>query len=231
MAERWLADTTTDKLLYYTENDDLVVADTVARLVSLIRTYDPPGADGRIQAQGTFNIADGYKPPADQGYLAPFDTSTDLGRKQVSAQELHDWLHSVTASIHAVRHEKPIVDTAALEQFVTAAHWVNYVVAHMTSIDAAEFKAWAEAMMEWPENVTGTTHADRIQKLYEEAHDLDAAVIPTVAAGWVDPADPTDITTIPEVVSQSTGWLTGETTDLTNINLGNGAWIRRLPAA
>ena len=33
MAERWLADSTTDKLLYYTENDDLVVAGTVAHLV------------------------------------------------------------------------------------------------------------------------------------------------------------------------------------------------------
>ena len=184
--------------------------------------------DDMIYQGGTWD-GTAYVPPV--GMMLPYDTSTDLGRRQVAAEELHEWLHSVTEGIHEVRHEKSGVDTAALEQFVSAAHWVNYVVAHMTSIDADEFKAWAEAMMEWPENVTGTTRADRIQKLYEEVHEIMADAIPTVAAGWVNPADLTDVAVLGNVVIDSEAQLLTETTDLTDINLGNGAWIMRLPAA
>ena len=85
--------------------------------------------------------------------------------------------------------------------------------------------------MEWPENVTGTEFSDHIQKLYEEAHALDVDVIPTVAAGWVNPADPTDVASLATAAESSVMQLAGETTDVTDINLGNGAWIGRLPAA
>ena len=98
--------------------------------------------DDTIYQGGTWD-GTAYVPP--DNILVPYDTSTDLGRKQVSAEELHDWLHSVTAGIHAVRHEKLIADTAALEQIISSAHAANYVVAHMSSIDVDEFKAWARS--------------------------------------------------------------------------------------
>ena len=228
MAERWLADSTTTKLLYYTENDDLVVADTVAYLVSLIRTYDPPGANGRIQAQATFNTTDGYKPPADAGYLEPYDTSTELGQKQEAAQALHDSLIAAREAIMQVAPEKIQAHVQRLLEFEAMGHWANYVAAHMTSITNAQFIAWAGKMSLGPDGVTS------LQTLFEQVHDLADDKIPQEACAWVDPADADEVVALDVARNSSTqdgngnAWFEGETVDLYDVDLGNGAWIREL---
>ena len=155
-----------DKLSGWMSEDDTDVAPTgeTAVLESDIRAYDPPGADGRIQAGGTFDTTDGYKPPEGDAYYQPFDSSTDLGRKQIKATELHEWLHGITAGVHAVRHEKPQIDVARAEQFIAMAHWANYVVAHMAGIDIDQFEAWVDAM------ILGASDVTTVQTYFEKAH-------------------------------------------------------------
>ena len=228
MAGRWLADSTTDKLLYYTEDDDLVVADTVAHLESLIRTYDPPSATGRIQAQAIFDLTDGYKPPTDDGYLAPFDSTTALGQKKIAAQALHDVLMFTRAAILEVAPEKIQSHVDRILEFEAMAHWANYVVAHMSSITSAQFVTWAEKMLQGPANVTS------LQKLFEEVHELTDDKIPKEACCWVNPTDGAEVVTLADARNKSTQdegmtpWFDGEVVDLYDVDLGNGKWIREL---
>ena len=71
---------------------------------------------------------------SDAGYLAPFDTSTELGQKQEAAQALHNSLIAAREAIMQVAPEKIQAHVQRLLEFEAMGHWANYVAAHMTSI-------------------------------------------------------------------------------------------------
>ena len=154
---------------------------------------------------------------------------SDLGQKKAAAQDLHDSLIDARTFIMQVAPEKIQSHVQRLLEFEAMAHWANYVAAHMTSITTAQFIAWAEKMREGPDGVTS------LQKLFEQVHSLEDDAIPQEACAWVDPADATIVKTLGSAREASTQgetdpWFDGETVDLYDIDLGNGAWIRELTA-
>ena len=66
--------------------------------------------------------------------------------------------------------------------------------------------------------------------------------IPTQACAWVNPADQTEVVGLAEArekstaetpagaTSATTGWFQGEVVELTDVDLGDGDWIRSLTA-
>ena len=180
MARRWFLNADTE-IVGLTDNDLFPVpADQTAVLDSVIRAVDPPGADGRIQSGGTWDGAT-YTAPSGGGVLVPFDPDTELGRKQIAATTLHEWLHGTSAGVHAIRHEKPQIDVQRAEQFIAMAHWANYVVAHMDSINIDQFEAWVTQML------IGATNVTSIQTYFEQAHTLEEEDIPQEACAWAEP--------------------------------------------
>ena len=224
-----------DKLSGWMSEDETETAPTgeTAVLESVIRAADPPGADGRIQSGGHWD-GTAYTPPVGDEFFLPFDGSTDTGLIQIAALTLHESFHDASAGVHSVRHEKPQIDVARAEQFIAMGHWANYVVAHMAidgDITATQFEAWATAM------ALGASDVTTVQTYFEKAHQLNEVDIPLEACAWVNPTDAVAVA-LKNARKNSTQdtepthqWFNGETVDLTEIDLGNGAWIRRLPEA
>ena len=196
-------------------------------LESVIRGYDPPGAEGRIQSGGHYNTTDGYTPPVGDSYLIPFDSSTALGQKQIAAQLLHEALMGARAAILEIAPEKVQAHVQRLLEFEAMAHWGNYVVAHM-ALTSAEFVEWVDKMLEGP------TGGDTLQGLFESVHNITADKIPEEACVWVNPTDTSEVKKLGDSRNSSTqagtgqAWFDGETVDLYDIDLGNGKWIREL---
>ena len=222
MARRYWVQTSDSKITGLSDIDTVAVPDDhTAVLETVIRTSDPPGADGRIQAGGKWDGAH-YTAPEGGGVLPSYDDSTDLGRRKIAATKLHDYLHDTTAGIHAVRHEKPTKDTAVAEQFIAMGHWANYVAFNMSTIDIDAFEAWVEAMM------LGASDIATVQEFFEKSHEIDDASTPSEACAW---ANPTNASRSPLAMAKaastgSGGFFVGETADLTMVTLGNGEWIR-----
>ena len=226
MARRWFVDNS-GVIQGFTDNDAVAVPAAHAAVQdAVIRLVDPPGATGRIRQGGTWDGAS-YAPPSGGGILVAYDPTTELGRKQIAASALHTFLHEVSATIHAVRHEKPQVDVANVEQFIAMAHHANYVVAHMATVTIDLFEAWAAAMMLHPMGITNA------QGYFETVHGAAANLIPQEANAWAAPLTG-DIVLLQESRHYSQGdntqpgWFVGEVVDLTSTTLGNGAWIRAL---
>ena len=85
--------------------------------------------------------------------------------------------------------------------------------------------------------ILGATDVTTVQTYFEKAHLLGDVDVPLEACTWVKPTDAVAValgvsrknsTQDPDPTNQ---WFSGETVDLTEIDLGNGAWIRRLPEA
>ena len=158
----WVRDVD-DVITGFADNDAAEVPDLhTAVLESVIRAVDPPGADGRIQSPGTWD-GSAYTRPAD--VLTPFDPDTELGRKQIAATTLHQYLKSVTVGVHAIQHEKPQVDVQNVEQFIAMAHWGTYVAAHMGML-IDNFETWVTLMLEGPEHVLTA------QEFYQSVHNI-----------------------------------------------------------
>ena len=231
MARRWFLNSDSE-IVGLTDNDLFPVpAGQTAVLDSVIRAVDPPGATGRIQSGGTWD-GTAYTAPSGAGVLVPFDPDTELGRKQIAATTLHEWLHGTSAGVHAIRHEKPQIDVQRAEQFIAMAHWANYVVAHMTlTID--QFEAWVAQM------IVGATDVTSIQTYFEQAHTLEEGTIPQEACAWANPNDAVAVNLSAAREKSTQGdagdvegtWFENETAEITMVDLGNGAWIRRLPGA
>ena len=169
MARVWGVQDDDEKLSGWVSEDDTADAPTgeTAVLESVIRGYDLPGADGRIQSGGHFNTTDGYTPPEGDAYFQPFDASTPLGQKQKAAQELHDDLDAARELILSVAPEKIQAHVQRLLEFEAMAHWACYVVAHMSSITSAQFVAWAGKMREGPAGVCGCdSYRDRGEQYF-----------------------------------------------------------------
>lgn len=231
MARRWFLNSDSE-IVGLSDNDDFPVpTDETAVLDSVIRAADPPGANGRIQSGGEWDGA-AYTAPSGAGVLVPLDPDTELGRKQIAATTLHNWLHGTSAGVHAIRHEKPQIDVQRAEQFIAMAHWANYLVAHMATITIDLFEAWVTQM------IVGASDVTSIQTYFEKAHLLDDSKVPLEACAWANPVDASAVilnlarekSTQGTVNSGVTGtWFENEEPDLTMIDLGNGSWIRRLP--
>ena len=104
MARRWFLNSD-EEIVGLSDDDDFAVpTDQTAVLDSVIRAVDPPGATGRIQSGGKWDGTD-YTAPSGGGVLVPFDPDTELGRKQIAATTLHEWLHGTSGGVHAIRHE------------------------------------------------------------------------------------------------------------------------------
>ena len=157
-----------------------------------------------------------------------FGDLSELGQKKSAAQAHHNQLLAWAEGVAAVAHEKPQIDVQRAYQFLAMAHWANYVVAHMTDINLAQFIAWTQAAS------TGSADLTDVQSYFESAHALeeDNHIRPRLALG-LNPRTAVrvelDMTQRTNSAIGEDGFFEGVTTiDLTSIYLGNGAWISEL---
>ena len=185
--------------------------------------------------QGAVKVPEGwvtgwiYNPTDDKWReLGVFDLDT-LGQRKVAAMQLHDALLAWEAGVEAVAYEKPPVDVMTAMTFLAFGHWANYVV-FMNANDtwtAAQQIAWAGAMAMGAKDIT------TVQEFFEKAHTVEADQIPEEACAWASPVNASR-ENLSEARNKSTQsddqptWFDGEETDLTMIELGNGAWIEEI---
>ena len=79
----------------------------------------------------------------------------------------------------------------------------------------------------------GAADITTVQEFFEHAHMLDDVAVPQEACAWVNPNDAVAVDTgaardRSTQTTQETPWFDGEETELTMIELGNGAWIEEL---
>ena len=235
MVRRYFVDDSDNTISGLTDIDEVEVpTGHSAVLESTIRAVDPPGADGRIRSGSTWDGST-YTAATPDGLLIPYDADTELGRKQIASTILHQYLKGVTEGIHAVRHEKPQADVEKVEQFIAMAHWATYVAAHMGML-IDNFETWVATM------ATGPSSASTVQEYFQSVHGLGDAKIPTQACAWVSLTDQTEVVGLDTARTESTagtpatdtvatfGWFQGEMVELTDVHLGDGAWIRSLTA-
>ena len=219
MADGWFRDTSDNKLVAAADSDFTPPSGHDFILLSTIKA----AYDDEIWQGGTWDGTN-YVPP--DNIIVPFDTSTPLGQKQEACQAFHDSLMAARGAIMNVAPEKIQLHVQWLLQFEAMGHWANYVCAHMTSITNAQFIAWAGKSSLGPDGVTS------IQDLFEQVHQLTDAKIPQEACAWVDPADASVVVALDVARMNSTQgdnpYFDGETVDLYDIDLRNGAWIREL---
>ena len=186
--------------------------------------------------QGAVKVPEGWVTgwiytPADDKWreLGVFDLDT-LGQRKVAARQLHDALLAWEAGVEAVAYEKPPIDVQRAMTFLAFGHWANYVVFNNANDTwtAAQQIAWAGAMAMGAKDIT------TVQEFFEKAHTLTADRIPEEACAWADPGNADQVnlglargrSTTPNVVEPP--FFDGEETDLTMIELGNGAWIENI---
>ena len=168
MARRYFVDDSDNTISGLTDIDEVEVPTGYsAVLESTIRAVDPPGADGRIRSGSTWDGST-YTAATPTGLLIPYDADTELGRKQIAAQGLHDYLILTRDAIQAVAHERIQAHVFWLLEFEAMAHWANYVAAHMTSITVDQFIAWTQRMAQGPSGAT-----DLHDALFEQVHELE----------------------------------------------------------
>ena len=167
----------------------------------------------------------------DDGTWRIFDVNDldELGQRKYAAGVLHNALLVWEVGVRDVEHEKPIIDVHRALDFLCFGHWANYVV-FVNANDtwtAAQQIAWAYAM------TAGAADITTVQEFFQNAHMLDEAAVPQEACAWVNPNDAVAVDT-QEARLKSTQdttdstWFDGEETDLTMIELGNGAWIEEI---
>ena len=155
----------------------------------------------------------------------------ELGQRKAAARALHAALLAWEAGVRDVEHEKPIIDVHRALDFLCFGHWATYVVFKNANDTwtAAQQIAWAYAM------TAGAADITTVQQFFEQAHTIEENEVPQEACAWVNPNDAVAVDT--EVARSrstqgddisSTPWFDGEETDLTMIELGNGAWIEEL---
>ena len=185
--------------------------------------------------QGAVKVPEGwvtgwiYNPVDDKWReLGVFDLDT-LGQRKVAAMQLHDALLAWEAGVEAVAYEKPPTDVMTAMTFLAFGHWANYVV-FMNANDtwtAAQQIAWAGAMAMGAKDIT------TVQEFFEKAHTITAEETPEEACAWASPVNASrenlNQARIKSTYSDDEPtWFDGEETDLTMIELGNGAWIEEI---
>ena len=234
MARRWFVNDADGVIVGFTDDDDV---DAPAGYTATTIADDAAGVPaGGPTAGSTWDTATStYTERSGVGITTEFDQTTELGRKQTACDTLHQYLKSVTLGVHAIRHEKPQADVENVEQFIAMAHWATYVTAHMGML-IDNFETWVDLMLEGPEHVLTA------QEFFQSVHNIVETAIPTQACAWVSPIDQVETSGLimardsstgntPAVAADATaGWFIGERVDLTDVDLGDGAWIRSLTA-
>ena len=153
----------------------------------------------------------------------------ELGQRKYAARELHNALRAWELGVEEVEHEKPILDVHRIKDFLCYGHWATYVV--FTNANdtwtAAQQIAWATAM------ALGAEDFATVQEFFQNAHRIGVNDVPQEACAWVNPGDAVAVQmeaarSNSTQTSEDTPWFDGEQTDLTLIELGNGAWIEEL---
>ena len=153
---------------------------------------------------------------------------SELDQRKTAARALHAALLGWEAGVLEVRHEKPTIDVNRAFDFLCYAHWANYIV--FTNANdtwtAAQQTAWAYAM------TLGAADITTVQEFFEQSHTIDEAAVPQEACAWVNPNDAVAVNTanarMESTQDTDPTWFDGEETDLTMIELGNGAWIEEI---
>ena len=147
----------------------------------------------------------------------------ELGQRKYAARILHGALLAWRDGVIAVQSEKPSGDVQRACTFLAMAHWAACVV--FTNANgrwtAAQQIAWAAAM------ALGASDGGTVQKFFEQAHTIDAAKVPEEACAWVNPNNARRVM-VSQARSKSAPWFENEETDLTMVDLGNGAWIEAI---
>ena len=151
---------------------------------------------------------------------------SELNQRKSAARVLHDALLGWEAGVLEVRHEKPTIDVNRAFDFLCYGHWANYIV--FTNVNgtwtAAQQIAWAYAM------TLGAADITNVQEFFQSAHDIEEGEVPQEACAWVNPnnavaVDTSDARKFSTQDTEDPTFFDGEETDLTMIELGNGAWI------
>ena len=185
--------------------------------------------------QGAVKVPEGwvtgwiYNPTDDKWReLGVFDLDT-LGQRKVAARQIHEALLSWRAGVLAVADEKPPIDVQRALTFLSFGHWAAYVVFNNANDTwtAAQQIAWAGSMAMGAKDIT------TVQEFFEAAHELEDDNIPEEACAWASPVNASrenlaEARNKSTQTSEDSPWLDGEETDLTMIELGNGAWIEEI---
>ena len=144
----------------------------------------------------------------------------DLGKRKYAARGLQLALVAIQSAAGLMASFRPRCDVQRVETITAMARWANYVVFQNANgtWTAEQQIAWAGAMAE------GATDA---QTLYQRAHVLRADAVPAEAFAWASPADAGRVD-LADGRARSAVWFAREETDLTMVNLGNGAWIENI---
>ena len=176
MARVWGVQDADEKLSGWTSEDENDVAPTgeTAVLESVIRGFDPPGAEGRIQSGGHFNATTGYTAPVGDDYFVP-----PANAVAVAATAMLDTFEDAVEFILANR----LVWTATHVQYaIDGIHWqaVNAARAALnTTRTAVNRQKFCEEAASWPTGVNG----DVRQYVDAIAHENKQ---PTAAFSWVE---------------------------------------------
>ena len=141
----------------------------------------------------------GTHPPTDDGYLAPFDTSTAAWTEAGSSPGVARLADrgSERPSLR-VAPEKIQSHVQRLLEFEAMAHWANYVAAHMASITNAQFLAWAGKM--GLGSGRGDFHSDSLRAGARANGRLQT---PQEACAWVNPADASEVISLSSARARS----------------------------
>ena len=144
----------------------------------------------------------------------------DPDTRRYAARGLQLALDAMNEAAGGMSSWKPRRDVQRVLTILAMARWANYVVFQNANgaWTSAQQIAWAGAMAD------GALDATDTQALYQRAHFLRDDAVPAEACAWADPADASAVN-LQDARAQSAVWFGREETDLTRIELGNGAWI------
>ena len=152
---RWLVQTSDGKILGATDDTEVAAPDpSFATLIaeSVIRAADPPGADGVIQAGGTWDGTT-YTPPPN--LIPVIDPTTDAGMVQEAAHAMMDVFDAAISLIRENPQAWPALNRAkALEGI----HWQIIAAARIglnSTRTAARRAKFMEECASWPDGVNG----------------------------------------------------------------------------
>ena len=130
-----------------------------------------------------------------------------------------------------MEHEKPIIDVHRALDFLCFGHWANYARIHQRK---RHLDGGATDRVGLRDDCWARRTSRPCRSSFSRRTRLMRSAVPQEACAWVNPNDavvgeygqgPPSIYT--ERLSPAS-WFEGEETDLTMIELGNGAWIEEL---
>ena len=201
------------------------------------RTLRRPDGGADFSAhQGAVKVPEGwvtgwiYNPTDDKWReLGVFDLDT-LGQRKVAARQLHDALLAWEAGVEAVAYEKPPTDVHDGDDVpgLRALGELRRLQQRQRYLDGRATDRVGRCDGDGREG-----HHDRARRSSRRRTTVGAANIPEEACAWASPVNASR-ENLGEARLKSTQegtettWFDGEETDLTMIELGNGAWIEEI---